>query len=132
MSENSRDLIVRDVFAGAITPAPLLTAEFTAHVRRVLSPGGMYVVNCGDRRDLSLAKQEASTLRSVFPHLAIVADPAMLKGRRYGNIIIAGSDVPIGDSPSLARELLGGAVPAHVWLTEQVESFARDARILKD
>ena len=132
LSENSRDLIVRDVFAGATTPAPLLTAEFTAHVRRVLSPGGMYVVNCGDRRDLSLAKQEAATLRSVFPHLAIVADPAMLKGRRYGNIIIAGSDVPIGDSPSLARELLGGAVPAHVWLTEEVQSFARDAKVLRD
>ncbi|MCZ4517453.1 fused MFS/spermidine synthase [Rhodococcus ruber] len=132
LSENSRDLIVRDVFAGATTPAPLLTAEFTTHVRRVLSPGGMYVVNCGDRRDLSLAKQEASTIGSIFPHTAIVADPAMLKGRRYGNIIIAGSDVPIGDSPALARELLGGAVPAHVWLTDEVTAFARDAKVLRD
>lgn len=132
LSDNSRDLIVRDVFSGNTTPAALLTAQFVKQIRRVLSPGGMYIVNCGDRRDLSLARREAATIGGVFAHLAIVADPAMLKGRRYGNIIIAGSDVPIGDSPSLARELLGGAVPAHVWSTAQVRAFARDAKVLTD
>lgn len=132
LQDDSRDVVIRDVFAGAVTPEALQTVEFTGHVRRVLSPGGMYVVNCGDRRDLSLAKREASTIGSMFEHTAVIADPAMLKGRRYGNIIIAGSDVPIGDSPALARELLGGAVPAHVWLTDQVRTFGRGAPVLRD
>lgn len=132
LTEDSRDLVVRDVFAGAVTPPALATAEFTEHVRRVLAPGGIYVVNCGDTRDLTLAKREAATIGSVFPHTVIIADPAMLKGRRYGNVVIAGSDIPLGEDPGLARELLGGAVPAQVWLDEQVRTFARGQKILTD
>lgn len=132
LSEDSRDVIVRDVFAGSATPVKLLTTEFTAHVRRVLAPGGIYVVNCGDTRDLTKTRREAATIGRIFPHTAIIADPAMLKGRRYGNVVIAGSDVPLGEDPALARELLGGGVPAHVWLDGQVRSFARDAKPLRD
>lgn len=132
LTENSRDVVVRDVFAGALTPAPLATVEFTRHVRRVLAPGGIYVVNCGDTRDLTLAKREAATIGSIFPHTAIIADPAMLKGRRYGNVVIAGSDVALGEDPALARELLGGGVPAQVWVDELVRGFAKDAKVLRD
>ena len=132
LSENSRDLVVRDVFAGAVTPRPLTTRQFTEHVRRVLSPGGLYVVNCGDTRDLTMAKREAATIGEIFPYTSIVADPAMLKGRRYGNVVIAGSDVPLGDDPALTRELLGGAVPAQVWTDERVRAFCRDAKPLSD
>lgn len=132
LTENSRDVIVRDVFAGSTTPEALQTKEFTDHVRRVLAPGGVYMVNCGDTRDLQRTRREASTIGSVFPHTAIVADPAMLKGRRYGNVVIAGSDVPLAQEPALARELLGGGVPAHVWQDEQVRTFARDAKVLRD
>jgi spermidine synthase len=64
--------------------------------------------------------------------MAIIADPAMLKGRRYGNMIIAGSDVPIGGQPALARELLGGGVPAHVWQNAEVRRFAANAAIRQD
>lgn len=132
LTENSRDLIVRDVFAGALTPPPLLTVEFTEHVRRVLAPGGVYVVNCGDTRDLGTTKREAATIGSIFPYTVMIADPAMLKGRRYGNVVIAGSDIPLGDDPALVRELLGGAVPAQVWTDERVRTFARDATVLRD
>ena len=132
LTADSRDLIVRDVFAGAVTPASLATVEFTEHVRRVLAPGGIYVVNCGDTRDLTLAKREAATIGSIFPNTVIIADPAMLKGRRYGNVVIAGCDVPLGEEPALARELLGGGVPAQVWLDERVRAFARDSKPLRD
>ncbi|QNG20478.1 spermidine synthase [Rhodococcus triatomae] len=132
LTEATRDLVIRDVFAGEVTPEPLTTLEFTRHVRRVLAPGGMYVVNCGDHRDLTTARREAATLGAVFTHTVAVADPAMLKGRRYGNIVLAGSDAPLGRSPGLARDLLGGAVPAHVWQDEQVRHFAGTSRPLLD
>ena len=61
----------------------------------------------------------------------VIADPAMLKGRRYGNIVIAGSDVPIGDSPALTRTLLGG-VPAQIWLDPKVRGFAAAGKVLRD
>ncbi|KNC19288.1 spermidine synthase [Arthrobacter sp. RIT-PI-e] len=132
LSEGSRDLIIRDVFAGAVTPAPLLTVEFARAAKRVLADDGVYVVNCGDGPSLALAKCEAATIGAEFAHTAIIADPAMLKGRRYGNVIIAGSDAPLGEDPALVRELLGGGVPAQLWQDARVRAFAAGAQVLTD
>ena len=127
----SRGVVIRDVFAGTVTPRMLTTVEFARHVRRVLTPGGLYLVNCGDAPDLRLARAEAATIGSVFAHLAVVADPPMLKGRRRGNVVIVGSDVGIGSS-ALTRELLGGAVPAQWWDDRRSRDFARSAQPLTD
>jgi spermidine synthase len=132
LTEASRDLIIRDVFAGSRTPQPLTTVEFTREAKKVLAPDGVYIVNCGDAPDLRMARREAATIASVFAVTAVIADPAMLKGRRYGNIIIAGSDAPLGEDPNLVRGLLGGGVPAHLWQDEQVRRFASGAQLLTD
>ncbi|GAB3519171.1 spermidine synthase [Arthrobacter monumenti] len=132
LTDASRDLIIRDVFSRQYTPVALTTAEFTVSARRVLAPGGIYMVNCGDSPDLATAKREMATIGSVFEHLAVIADPPMLKGRRYGNVIIAGSDVPVGTNPRLARDLLGGGVPAQVWEDARVRQFCTGAKILTD
>ena len=124
LTAGTRDFIIRDVFAGAHTPRPLTTAEFTAHAKRVLAPGGVYVANSGDAPDLKNAREDAATIAAAFKHTVIIADPAMLKGRRYGNMVMAGSDVPFGGDPQLRRRLLGGAVPAHLWADAQVRAFA--------
>lgn len=132
LTEDSRDIVVRDVFAGNETPHPLTTLEFTRHVRHVLAPGGLYVVNCGGAADLRGARAEAATIGAVFEHTAIIADPAMLKGRRDGNVVIAGSDVPVGTSSALASRLLGGGTQAHVWQDAQVRRFAEAGTVLRD
>lgn len=132
LSDNSRDLIIRDVFAGSRTPDPLTTLGFVEHAKRVLDPAGVYVVNCGDSPDLAMARREAATISAAFASTVIIADPAMLKGRRYGNVIIAGGDAPLGEDPGLARELLGGGVPAHLWRKEQVTRFISGAAVLTD
>lgn len=132
LTESSRELIIRDVFAGAKTPHPLTTTEFTEAARKVLIPGGIYVVNCGDSSALALARREAATISAAFKHTVIIADPPMLKGRRSGNVIIAGSDAPLGDGPGLARVLLGGAMPAQLWDDAKVRHFGRSATVLTD
>lgn len=132
LTEGSRELIIRDVFAGAKTPHNLTTAEFTAAARTVLIPGGVYIVNCGDSPSLTIARREAATIAAAFEHTAIIADPPMLKGRRSGNIIIAGSDEPLGDGAGLPRTLLGGAMPAQLWDDGKVRQFGRSAVVLTD
>ncbi|MEW1822652.1 fused MFS/spermidine synthase [Arthrobacter sp. NPDC080031] len=132
LTPDTRDLIIRDVFAGAFTPRALTTREFNDHVQRVLAPGGLYVVNSGDSPDLKNAREDAATIADTFAHTMIIADPAMLKGRRYGNMIMAGSHEPFGDDPQLARKLLGGAVPAHIWNDAKVRAFAVGAQIRHD
>lgn len=111
----SRDIIIRDVFAGAETPHNLTTVEFFQLCKNSLALGGLYVANCGDHSDLKGAHAEIKGLKEVFDHVAVIADPAMLKGRRYGNIVLLASDseLPTGqNADSIARTLLGGAVPA--------------------
>ncbi len=132
LTEASRDLVIRDVFAGSKTPFALTTAEFTAAAKRVLSPGGVYVVNCGDSPALATARREAATIAAAFEHTVIIADPPMLKGRRSGNVIIAGSDAPLGDGSGLPRVLLGGAMPAQLWDDGKVRQFGRSAVVLTD
>ncbi|AZA11260.1 spermidine synthase [Corynebacterium gerontici] len=131
----SRDVIIRDVFAGSTTPENLSTIEFFRRVSSSLAPGGLYMANCGDHRDLQLAKSELRTMQQVFAHTACIADPAMLKGRRYGNIVLIGTDSPLPEGPALqriARELLGGAVPAHFKDKRWAEKFAAAGSLLFD
>ncbi|MET1033749.1 MAG: fused MFS/spermidine synthase [Arthrobacter sp.] len=125
LTSATRELIVRDVFAGDKTPEDLTTEAFTREAARVLCDGGLYVVNCGDGPRLEGARREAATIGAEFAHVAIVADPAMLKGRRYGNMIIAGSNAPIPAGAAMLRELLGGGVPAHHWDDAATRAFAR-------
>ncbi|MET3143742.1 UNVERIFIED_ORG: hypothetical protein ABIB19_000470 [Arthrobacter sp. UYEF10] len=132
LTPDSRDFIIRDVFAGSLTPRPLTTAEFNDHIQRVLAPGGIYVVNSGDAPDLKNAREDAATIAAAFKYTVIIADPAMLKGRRYGNMVMAGSDSPLDGDPQLARRLLGGAVPAHIWNDAQVRAFAANSPVRHD
>ena len=75
-------------------------------------------------------REIAAALLEVFEYVSIVADSAMLKGRRRGNIILAGSHVPLpqlgsAEAASISRVLMGGGVPAQYWDTEKVRVFAR-------
>lgn len=128
----SRDIIIRDVFSGSTTPRPLTTVEFFAAAQRALSPDGLYLANCGDRPPLAGAKAELAAMATVFQHLAVIADPPMLKGRRYGNIILAGSNRPLEITAQLTKELLGGAVPAQARDHSWVEKFMAGAVPLVD
>lgn len=118
LPDASQDVVVRDVFAETTTPMQLTTAEFVADVARVLRPGGVYVANCADRPPLSLAKAEVATLRRVMGDVAVVAEPGVLRGRRYGNVVLVAVPVPgagpgLG-GPGLARALRSLPVPARL------------------
>lgn len=131
------DVIIRDVFAGDTTPRPLTTVEFFTHCHRSLTPGGLYVANCGDRPPLTTARAEIAGLLEVFAHVAIIADPPMLKGRRYGNMILLASDTELpttGDAryQQLSKSLLGGAVPAQYKDEEWARAFASGHAPLRD
>lgn len=133
----SRDIIIRDVFAGYITPEPLTTLEFTQIAASSLAENGLYIINCGDNRDLQGARAEAAAIAQVFPHTCAVADPAMLKGRRRGNIILAGSFSPLpldGEvlTAAIAKRLLGGGVPAQYKDDAWVRDFARSGKMRRD
>ncbi|MFT3715538.1 MAG: fused MFS/spermidine synthase [Gordonia sp. (in: high G+C Gram-positive bacteria)] len=132
LTEHTRDVVIRDAFAESVTPMHLKTVEFTEAVRRVLAPGGLYIANVGDRRRLMSARMEIAAISDVFTHTELIADPAMFKGRRSGNIIVVAGDDPIPDSADLARRLRSDPEPAHLLTGREVTAFIRDAPPFRD
>lgn len=133
LRDASADVVVRDVFATDSTPAELCTAEFVADVARVLRPGGLYLANCADRPPLRNARAEAATVASVLGEVAVIAEPGLLKGRHYGNLVIAAAaGGPPLDAAPLARALRSLPVPAHLLHGPDLASFIAGAPPLHD
>lgn len=132
LTESTRDVIIRDAFAESITPDHLKTVEFTRAVRRVLAPGGLYLANVGDRRDLTSARREVATIAEVFSSVELIADPSMFKGRRSGNIIVVAGDGPLPDSTDLERILRSDPEPSRLLTGSAATDFARRSPAFHD
>jgi spermidine synthase len=93
--EGGADLVIADVFSGARVPAHCTTVEFATLAARALAPGGRYAANITDGFGLAFARSQVATLRAVFPEVALIADPAVLRGKRFGNLILAAAHTPL-------------------------------------
>jgi len=89
------DLVIADVFSGARTPAHLTSTEFLDEVRRALKPGGLYAANLADGPPLAHLRGQIATAAARFPELALVADPTVLRGKRFGNAVLVACDTPL-------------------------------------
>ncbi|TNC16687.1 spermidine synthase [Georgenia sp. 311] len=125
------DVIVRDVFAGIVVPDHVRTVEAAAEARAALAPDGLYLVNLTDRPPLTAARTEVATLLEVFGHVAVIADPAILRGKRYGNVVLVGSTTPIATA-SLDRALRRLPLPVRLVAGEDVLTFAGSHRPARD
>lgn len=109
------------------------TQEFTRDVARVLRPGGVYLANCADRPPLALARAEAATLGTVFAHVGVVAEPGVLRGRRYGNLVLVGTDDPaLLAGAGLGRDLRSLPVPARLLVDDELRAFVGRTPPLRD
>lgn len=89
------DLVIADVFSGARTPAHLTSTEFLDEVRRALKPAGTYAANLADGPPLAHLRGQIATVAARFTHLALIADPTVLRGKRFGNAVLVASDAPL-------------------------------------
>jgi spermidine synthase len=128
LAQASADVIVRDVFAGDTTPVHVRTREMVTLVAGVLRPGGLYLVNCADRPPLAGARAEVATLREAFADVAMIAEPGLLRGRGYGNVVLAATDDPdLLGSAALARAIRSLPAPARLLHGAEVTAFAGSA-----
>ncbi|MFE3858635.1 spermidine synthase [Streptomyces griseorubiginosus] len=89
------DLVIADVFSGARTPAHLTSTEFLDEVRRALKPGGHYAANLADGPPLAHLRGQIATAAARFTELVLVADPTVLRGKRFGNAVLVASDTSL-------------------------------------
>ncbi|MEV8533319.1 fused MFS/spermidine synthase [Streptomyces sp. NPDC051211] len=109
----SADVLVADVFGGSRVPAQLTSVEYAREAARVLRPGGLYAANLADGAPFGFLRAQLANFRAVFAELALIAEPSVLRGRRFGNAVLVASDgeVPVG---VLARRCAGDVFPARV------------------
>ncbi|MCA1305435.1 fused MFS/spermidine synthase [Microbacterium esteraromaticum] len=125
------DLVVSDVFSGAQTPAHLTSIEFYREIAGLLSPTGVLLVNVADGPGLAFARRQVATVSNVFREVALLADTQVLKGRRFGNLVLVASTSEL-PTEWLPRLLAAGPHPAKIAQGDEVAAFARGAAIVTD
>jgi spermidine synthase len=131
VAEGSYDLVISDAFAGARTPFHLTTAECAQAAARALRPGGVYAVNVADGPPLEHARRAVATVRSVYKETGMIAEASVLRGRRLGNLVLAGSDQPL-PWDGLRRAAAGDPFPARLVDGAELGWFASGAPVVTD
>ncbi|GAA4696116.1 fused MFS/spermidine synthase [Nocardioides nanhaiensis] len=127
----SLDLVVGDAFGGVSVPWHLTTREALREVRASLAPGGRYAANLIDHGPLAFARAEVATLRTVFEHVAVAADPAVLDRADGGNLVVLASDDALEVAAweaALAERDTGWAVLQG----DALDAWVGDAEVLTD
>lgn len=125
------DLVVVDIFAGAQTPAHVSSREFYELIAPLLSADGVVVVNAADGAGMRFVRGQAATLNALFPAVAAIGEPQVLKGRRFGNVIlVAGASGTAWEW--LPRLLASGPHPARQLVGDEFAEFIRGASPVTD
>lgn len=122
----SVDLVVSDLYDGPETATQLFSVGMLQAAKRVLRSSGVYICNLSDATPFSLSKVVGAGLRDCFDGVALLAEPAVLRGRRSGNVVFAATDgeIPLVD---LARRAVGGPVRARLVAGDDLEAFIGSA-----
>ncbi len=138
VAAGSFDLVVADVFAGAATPAHLTSVEFVRAAQRALRPDGVFAANIGDGPPLEHARGRVAAAASVFGHCWLIAESAVLRGRRFGNLVVVGTDreLPAAEltrrTAELTRRAAADPFPARVLEGEELDRFVAGSRPITD
>lgn len=106
-------VIVRDAFVNGVVPPHLTTVEAYAHCARLIGQTGVYCVNITNRQGMKAVYREVAAASASFSHLAAIADPAIFKKRRYGNVILLASPTEI-NKDEIDRALRHLPMPASI------------------
>ena len=127
----SFDVVIADVFAGGRTPAHLTSAEFWTAARRAVRGAGVVAANVADGPPLAHARAQVATARAVFPHACLIADAAVLRGRRFGNLVLAASPQPL-PVDTLTRRAAGDPMPGRLVHGRDLARFTGGAKPVTD
>jgi spermidine synthase len=126
-----RDLVVGDAFGGLSVPWQLTTVEAMALVDHALTDDGVYVANLIDHPPLGFVRAELTTLRAVFPHVALLARDAVLAGEEGGNVVVLASPQPL-PLDAVGTALRDRDLDWRVAAGRELAAFVGDAEVLTD
>ncbi|WP_330303021.1 MULTISPECIES: fused MFS/spermidine synthase [unclassified Streptomyces] len=128
---DSADILIADVFGGARVPAHLTSTAYALAAERVLRADGVYLANLADAAPFAFLRSQLATFSTVFEELALIAEPGVLRGRRFGNAVLVASHRPL-DTAALARRTASDAFPARVEHGLALREFIGAAEPVRD
>lgn len=131
LRQGESDLVVADVFAAAVMPVAVTTLEWVHELQRLLTPAGTYLVNVADGKPLDFARAQVATLLEAFAHVVLLADPSVLRGRRFANLVLAASQAPLPEQ-ALTRTTARAAGRARLVSGEALRDFTGGAAPITD
>ncbi len=129
--DDSADVLIADVFGGSRVPAHLTSLGYVREAERVLRPDGVYLANLADAAPFAFLRSQLATLAEVFEEIALIAEPAVLRGRRFGNAVLIAAHRPL-DVAALTRRTASDAFPARVEHGAALREFTGDAGPVRD
>ncbi|MGW0712795.1 spermidine synthase [Streptomyces sp. NPDC002643] len=124
--DDSAGVLVADVFGGSRVPAHLTTLGYARAAERVLRADGVYLANLADAAPFAFLRSQLATFAAVFEELVLIAEPGVLRGRRFGNAVLLASHKPF-DVAALVRRTAADAFPARVEHGPDLRKFIGDA-----
>ncbi len=89
--DGALELVVGDAFVNQDTPRHMTTVEFMAEIKRVLAPGGCYVVNIIDAQPWSKLGVQTAAASAVFADVAAAGSRGVARLRDPGNVFLIGA-----------------------------------------
>ncbi|MFF3765402.1 spermidine synthase [Streptomyces sp. NPDC001922] len=127
----SVDLLIADVFTGSRVPAQLTSVEYACAAARTLRPGGVYAANLADTAPFPFLRSQLAAASEAFRHVCLIAEPSVLRGRRFGNTVLVASDAELPVA-ALARRTAADTFPARVEHGASLSRLAAGARPVHD
>ena len=129
--DGQADVLIADVFGGSRVPAHLTSLAYAREAERVLRPDGVYLANLADAAPFGFLRSQLAAFATVFEELALIAEPGVLRGRRFGNAVLVAAHRPPAVAV-LARRAAADAFPARVEHGAAVREFIGSARPVDD
>ena len=129
--DDSADVLVADVFGGSRVPAHLTSLAYAEEAERVLRGTGVYLANLADGAPFAFLRSQLATFSVVFEELALIAEPGVLRGRRFGNAVLVAAHRPL-DAAALARRVASDAFPARLEHGPALRDFIGGAAPVRD
>ncbi|MEU4039203.1 spermidine synthase [Streptomyces collinus] len=129
--DDSADVLIADVFGGSRVPAHLTSLSYAREAERVLRPDGVYLANLADAAPFAFLRSQLAAFATLFGQLALIAEPGVLRGRRFGNAVLVAAHRPL-DTAAVARRTAADVFPARVEHGPALTEFIGAARPVAD
>jgi hypothetical protein len=91
----------------------------------------MFAANVGDGPPLQHVRARIATLQAVFGHTCLIAEGPVLRGRRFGNLVIVAAEraLPVAE---LTRRAAADPFPARVLAGQDLDQFVAGTKPVTD